>query len=38
MVKATFIRGDREAQADFWMIPDRKTLKTLASREFETHA
>lgn len=37
MVKATFVRGDREAQADFWMIPDRKTLKTLASRGITSH-
>ncbi|MCI0519191.1 MAG: chemotaxis protein CheC [Chloroflexi bacterium] len=33
MVQATFIRGHREAEVGFWVIPDRTTLEAVARRE-----
>ena len=33
MVQATFLRGDREAEVDFWVIPDRTTLEAVARRD-----
>lgn len=33
MVQATFIRGQREAEVGFWVIPDRTTLEAVARRE-----
>jgi chemotaxis protein CheC len=30
MIQATFLRGGRETQADFWIIPDRTTLENIA--------
>jgi chemotaxis protein CheC len=29
LIQATFLRNNNEAQADFWIIPDRKALETL---------
>jgi len=37
MIQATFMRGGREAQADFWVIPDRSTLYALASLDEQRH-
>lgn len=33
MIQVTFIRKERKAQVDFWVIPDRSTLETVANRE-----
>lgn len=32
MLKTMFILGEREVGADFWVIPDEKTLRLLATR------
>jgi chemotaxis protein CheC len=32
MIQATFLRGEREAQVDFWVIPDRSTLEAVVRR------
>jgi len=31
MIQATFLRDGREAEADFWIIPDRKTLNSVSN-------
>ncbi len=38
MIQATFSRGGRETQAEFWMVPDRNTLQSLSRRETTPHA
>jgi len=32
MVQARFLRNGREAQADFWLIPDHHTIETIAKQ------
>jgi chemotaxis protein CheC len=37
MIQATFIRGEQELQADFWMIPDRCTLEEIARKKIKSN-
>jgi chemotaxis protein CheC len=32
MIQATFLRGDREAEANLWVIPNRSTLEAVARK------
>jgi hypothetical protein len=33
MIQATFLRGEHEAQVEFWVIPDQTTLEAIGRRE-----
>jgi hypothetical protein len=33
LIQATFLRGERETQVNFWMIPDRSSLEGICRRE-----
>lgn len=38
MVQARFLRNGREAQSDFWLIPDHHTIETIAKQIEANHA
>jgi chemotaxis protein CheC len=33
VIQATFMRGERELQVEFWLLPDRNTLDSVASSD-----
>lgn len=35
MIQTTFIRGNRDSEASFWVIPNRNTLEVVAKRGLE---
>lgn len=35
MIQTTFIRGNRDAEANFWVIPNRNTLEVVAKKGLE---
>jgi hypothetical protein len=37
MIQTTFIRGGREEEANFWMIPDRTTLDAIVGSRKIAH-
>ncbi len=38
MIQGTFMRGQREIKADFWVIPDRSTLELIMHNEEDSNA
>lgn len=38
LIQGTFMRGQREIKADFWVIPDRSTLELITQGEEDTNA